>query len=191
MILPALVPYRLSVASFTNGVGHPVKSLAYVRRTDARRREIDRPDGVAIRFQVSRYKIEPHPSVWAFNLFPKDDARATLAEEPVPSRPEVPLVSKPAAFACLAERLAWAGSGPDRPIVGPAGPAEREAPKPDAGEEMALGVASQIVGADVPDVPCIDVSGSNQSICDEGAQPFRRKRIALIIVGAAHIRASS
>jgi hypothetical protein len=56
----------------------------------------------------------------------------------------VPPVIEPAALACRAERLAWAGTGPDRPFVGPPGAAEREAPDADAGEEVTLREASQI-----------------------------------------------
>ena len=57
-------------------------------------------------FQVSENKIEPRPSSRAFNLLPKHDVRATLSDEPVEGGPKVPLVSKPASFACRAERLA-------------------------------------------------------------------------------------
>ena len=75
-----------------------------MRRPDARSAKIDRPAGVIRSFQVSLYKVEPSKAVLARNLFTKDDWRAALADEVVEGGPEVPLVSKPAAFACRAER---------------------------------------------------------------------------------------
>lgn len=69
------------VAKMLVGVGHPVQSLSDVRRTDARRAEIDRPEGVARSFQVSVYKVEPSKSVFARNLLTKDDWRAALPDE--------------------------------------------------------------------------------------------------------------
>jgi hypothetical protein len=67
------------------------------------------------------YKVEPTKAVLARNLFAKDDWRVALVDEIVPSRPEVPLVSKPSSFACRAERLARTGSCPDWLVVRPSG----------------------------------------------------------------------
>jgi hypothetical protein len=53
-------------------VGHPVEALSDVRRADARSAQICRPDGVARRFKVSLYKVEPHEAVRACNLLAKD-----------------------------------------------------------------------------------------------------------------------
>jgi hypothetical protein len=61
------------IASVAVVVGHPVQSVADVRRTDARRRERDGPDGVAQGFQVSLYKVDPSICVTACNLLSKDD----------------------------------------------------------------------------------------------------------------------
>jgi hypothetical protein len=47
------------------------------------------------------------------------------------------------------KRLTRAGAGPDGTVVGPSGEAQREAPAADAGEEMALGVAAQVVGQNI------------------------------------------
>lgn len=119
----------VSFQSLALGVTQPEvadepESLADVRRTDARSAEIDRPDGVTRCFHISVYKVEPSKSVLARNLFAKDDWRLALPNEVVESRPEVPLVSKPACFACRAERLARAGSCPNGLIVGPSGTAQ-------------------------------------------------------------------
>jgi hypothetical protein len=52
-----------------------------VRRTDARRAKIRRPDGVTASLQVSENKVEPAKSKLARNLFSSDDWRATLLDE--------------------------------------------------------------------------------------------------------------
>ena len=67
--------------SCEHGVGHPVQSLAYVRRTDARSANIKRPCGVALAFQVSLYKVEPSEAVRTRHLFAKDCDRAALADK--------------------------------------------------------------------------------------------------------------
>ena len=129
---------------FAFGVGHPVQAVSDVRGTDARSRERHRPEGVVQGFQVILNKVDPRICVLARNLLSKDDWRAALADEVVPRRPEVPLVSKPSSFACRAERLARTGTGPNRSIVWPAGEAKCVAPNADAGEEVALGEAVEV-----------------------------------------------
>lgn len=77
-----------------------------MRRTDARRADIDRRAGVTRSFQVRLNKVEPSESIFARNLLAKDTDRAALCDEIVQERPKVPLVIKPCAFTCAAERLA-------------------------------------------------------------------------------------
>jgi hypothetical protein len=120
------------------GVGHPVEPVADVRRTDARRRERDRPEGVTHGFQVIAYKVDPRVCVLACNLLSKDDCRATLFDEVMEVGPEVPLVSKPSSLACRAERLARTGTRPNRSVVAPSGSPEGLGPNANACEEMAL-----------------------------------------------------
>jgi hypothetical protein len=69
------------------GLGHPVQSLSDMRRADARRAGIRRPDGVALSFQVRLYKVEPTETVRARYLFAKDDCRAELPDEMEPGGP--------------------------------------------------------------------------------------------------------
>jgi hypothetical protein len=150
-------------ASLPVGVGHPVEPLPDVRSANARRALITRPDGVARCFQVRRYKVEPREAVSTRNLFSKDRVRASLRDEPVPERPYVPLISKPKPFACAAERLAWAGAGPDRAIVRPSGPAKGEAPDTDAGKEMVLIVSVEVAWKDVAHVSIVNIAVENKS----------------------------
>ena len=69
------------------GVGHPVAAVSDVRRTDARRRERDTPEGVTHAFQVSVYKVDPSIDSLARNLLSKDDWRPTLRDEVLPGGP--------------------------------------------------------------------------------------------------------
>jgi hypothetical protein len=109
-----------------------------VRRTDARRRERDRPEGVTHDFHVIAYKVDPRVRVLACNLLSKDDCRAALFDEVVEVGPQVPLVIKPSSLACRAERLARTGTSPNRSVVTPSGRPEGMGPDANACEEMAL-----------------------------------------------------
>jgi|TARA_Y100000310_G_C20460058_1_gene704898 hypothetical protein len=97
----------------------PLKGIIFVTNPSfsvlarARSAQIGRPEGVTRSFHVSLYKIEPSEPSLARNLFAIDDWRAALADEMVPSRPKVPLVSNPSAFTCRAERLARTTTRPD------------------------------------------------------------------------------
>ena len=108
-----------SLWSRVMGVGHPVKSVSDVRRTDARRRERDRPEGVTQGFQVSVYKVDPRACVLTRNLLSNDCWRSALRDEVVEGWPQMPLVIKPSSFACRAERLAGARACPNSSIVSP------------------------------------------------------------------------
>ena len=155
--------------SLTTGVGHEVKPLTPVRSADARRAEIERPDGVIRRFHVSVYKVEPSESVFAFNLLAKDDARFALVDEPEPGGPEMPLVSNPISFARRAERLAGARACPDGPVVRPARESKGIAPYADPGEEVALGVGHNIAWVDIFNGSFINISWRDQAALDKFA----------------------
>lgn len=171
-------------ASAAVGVGHEVQPLSDVRRTDARSAQIRSPDGVARCFQVSVNKVEPVEAVTARNLLSKDDCRAALFDEVMPRRPQVPLVSKPSSFACRAERLAGAGTGPNRSIIWPAGAAQRVGPDADAGKPVTLRVAAHVVGVHVLDAAFVNVARGDVSCGNEVAEPLRCIGVDLVVVGA-------
>lgn len=129
-----------------------------MRSTDARRRERNRPEGVTHGFQVILYKVDPRVDSCARNLFSKDRWNRSagfaapfgiLLDEVVEGWPQVPLVIKPHAFACRAERLARARSGPNRSTIVPTCSSESEGPNPDSGEEVALCVWLEVVESDI------------------------------------------
>jgi hypothetical protein len=62
----------------------------------------------------------------------------------VKSGPEVSFVGMATLLSCARKRLTRTGAGPDGAVVCPTGEAEGEAPAADAGEEVALGEASEI-----------------------------------------------
>jgi hypothetical protein len=145
-----------------------------MRRTDARRRERDTPEGVTQGFHVSVYKVDPSIDSRARNLFSKDDWRAADFDEMIEGRPEVPLVSKRSSFACRAERLARTGTGPNRSVVRPSSASKRVAPDADSCEEMALGVSAQVVWSNIFYAPGVYVARRNVALADQFAQPFGR-----------------
>jgi hypothetical protein len=161
-----------------------------VGSTDARRRKRDRPEGVIHGFQVILYKVEPRLCVLARNLLSKDDCRAALADEVLPGRPEVPLVSKPIAFACRAERLARTGSSPDWAVVGPSGLAEGVSPDADTGKEMALGVVGELVGRDIFDRALVNVARANVACCNKVSKPLSCIGVDLVVV-VGHVKEKS
>jgi hypothetical protein len=135
------------------------------RRTEARSANIERPEGVVLRFQVRPYNVEPSESVRACNLLAKDWYFFTLSVlyEVEEGRPKVPLISNPCFFACRAERLARAGTGPCGAIIGPSGKAEGVGPYSKAGEEMALGESHKLIWLDILDTPCVNFARRNQT----------------------------
>jgi hypothetical protein len=129
------------------------------------------------------YKVEPRICVLARNLLSSDDCRAALFDEVEEGRPKVPLVSKPSALTCRAERLARAAAGPDWPIVGPSCAAQGERPSADPGEEMALRESGEFVGSYILNAPCVYNAVCNQAGLDEFAQPGRSERVNLVVIG--------
>jgi len=124
------------------GLGHPVETLADVRRTDARSAQIGGPDSISQRFKISAYSGEPRPSSLARNLLSSDDCRAALRDEAGEGRPEVSLVVGASSGSCDAERLTGAGAGPEGPVFRPSSQSSCERPSADPSEEVGLSESS-------------------------------------------------
>jgi hypothetical protein len=176
--------------SWTVGVAQPFsdepEALADMRGADARSAQICRPDGVARCFHVRLYSVEPSEAVLARNLLSKDDWRRALANEPMELRPEVALVFERFALPCGGEGLARAGACPDGTVVWPSGEAEGVAPHSDAGEEVALGIASEVISPNFRDRSFIHIPVRYQSCLDELPQPGGCLRIEFVVIGASH-----
>ena len=181
------IPFRLpSFASTVFGLRHPVKTVSDVRRTDARRRKRDTPEGVVHCFQVSLYKVDPRLCVLTRNLLSKNDCRSALIDEVIPGRPKMPLVSKSCSFACRAERLARTRSCPDVFIVRPACPTKCVTPNSDTCEEVALGIRFQIRRMDIFNAALIDIAGSDKASGDQVSKPLCGEGVDLVVVGRFH-----
>jgi hypothetical protein len=179
------------VPSIARGVGQPVGSVTDVRRTDARRRERNRPEGITQGFHVSVYKVEPRVCILARNLLSIDCCRAALADEVVEGWPQVPLVIKRRALACLAERLARTGTSPNRSIIWPACGAKGVGPNTNACEEVALGVGLEVIGVNIFDAPFVNITRCNVARSDEVAQPLGCIRLYLVVVGGHEVNEKS
>jgi hypothetical protein len=103
--------------------------------------------------------------------------------EPMERGPKVPDIIKPFSFACRAERLAWAGAGPHRPVVGPSGAAQGVGPDANSCEEVALSKSSKFGWNDIPDIPLVDLAWRNRTALNQVPNPLCGVRIVLIIVG--------
>lgn len=177
------------LGSMACGVGHPIEPVPDVRGTDARRRKRDRPDGVIHGFHVILYKVDPSIRVVARNLLSKNNCRSALADEVVPGWPQVPLVSKCQSFACLGERLAGTGAGPDGPVVGPACAAQCQRPDADSGEEVVLAISPEVLGSHILNISFIYIARRYVAGGDQVAQPCGCIWIDLVVIGA-HIPAT-
>jgi hypothetical protein len=102
------------------------------------------PNGVAFSFQVCLYSIEPPVPNRFFNLFTKNNVRATLANEAEEGWPEVAFVGLGFLLARCREGLAGAGTSPYGACAIPAGEVEGKGPSPDSGEEVALSKSSKV-----------------------------------------------
>ncbi|MFK3857789.1 hypothetical protein, partial [Agrobacterium pusense] len=94
----------------------------------------------------------------------------------------MPLVIKPASFACRAERLARAGHGPDWPVVGPSGAAQTVGPDADPCEKVTLRVFSKVIWSNIDDTPGVHVAGCDMPGLDELAQPCGGEGIDFVII---------
>jgi hypothetical protein len=101
-------------------------------------------------------KVEPSVVNRCFNLLTKDNARAALADEVEPDRPEMALVCNAPPDTGCAERLARATARPNRSVLGPSGKAQGVAPTAKTGKEMALNKFGKVTCADILDAPRIN-----------------------------------
>ena len=153
-----------------------------MRAAEARSAQIARPEGVVRAFHVSRYKIEPFER--ARNLLSKDNWRAALRDEALPDGPEVPLVVEACLLSGGAERLAGAGAGPDRSVVGPSCSPQGVAPYADPGEEVALVKRMKFVMSNVTDVPLVYFTWCDVPRRNQVAQPLRGVWVMFVIVSS-------
>ncbi|GEM_PF-2785919 len=181
--LARICAWELSLHSRAARLGSKVDASASNWLADIGGSKTQRPDGVADALHVGSCEVEPSLFDGIGNLLAKDHARSALLDKPVPGGPKVPLVSKSKAFACLGERLARTGTGPNRSVVWPAGAAEGQGPDGNSCKPMTLGKLPDISGVNILDAPFVHHPGRDVPGSDEVAQPLGRIRVDLVVVG--------
>jgi hypothetical protein len=86
------------------------------------------------------------------------------------------------AFAGGAERLTGTRACPNRSVIGPSRSSEGVAPHSDAGEEVALRVAAEVIGRNFLDRALVYVAGRDVARGDEVAQVLRGLGVELVVV---------
>lgn len=164
--------------SFAFGVGHPIKPLSSMWRSDARSAQIGGPDFILQRFQVIAYSGEPFTSKAARNLFSKDDCRPALRDKAKKRWPNVSFVRFRLPLAGIAERLAGTTSRPHW-FVSPSGEFKCVLPAPDPAEEMASAKPGNVCWFNLSDVSLI-----NAGIGVKVSQPLGGERVVLVKVNS-------
>ena len=95
----------------------------------------------------------------------------------------MPLVSKPIALACRAERLAWARGCPNTSVITPSSTSQGVRPGADAGEQVDLGELFEVIGGNVLDITFVNIARRDVPGLHQVAQPLRGVRVELVVVG--------
>jgi hypothetical protein len=151
-------------------------------RIDGTSRDNDRPAGVADALQVSEHSVEPILANRCRNLLSHHDIGPAGVDESECFGPQVPLVRRAFLLSRDRKRLARGAGAPEGSVVGPSGETGCEAPAADAGEEMDLGVAFEVVWSDIDNAPFVYIAGGDQARSDEVPQPLGRVGIPLRVV---------
>jgi hypothetical protein len=173
------IPNSLAV-----GVRHEEVARSDMRRARASSTQIRSPERIRRRFQFKVNSGEPFKSKRSCNLLAKENWRLSLLDEPKPRGPKVALVADTFLLSCDGKRLAGAASSPNRSVVGPSSEPECVGPSADAGEEVAVGVTAQIVGAYIDDASLVNVTWRDMSGSNEVSEPLGGIGIVLVVVGA-------
>lgn len=112
-------------------------------------RDIDAPPGVAFSRQIRQHSVEPTIASLARNLLSHDESGPAGTDEPKEVGPQMPRIVGTGAFPGDRERLARARTRPEVPPLVEPGEAGSERPSADPGEEVALDVASEVVGPNI------------------------------------------
>jgi hypothetical protein len=163
--------------------GDPIEPVPLVWRVDGASRDIDAPAGVVFSRQISADSVEPTIPSRSRNLLSHDDRGPAGTDEAMKVRPQMPWIIGSSTFACRAERLAGAATGPKRSVVCPSGHSGCDGPQPAASEEMTLRVVSEVIGVHILDGSGVDVTGGNDADGDEVPQDRGSGRVDLVVVG--------
>jgi hypothetical protein len=94
----------------------------------------------------------------------------------------VSLIVAATLLAGRAEGLAGARACPNRSVIRPSCESQGVAPSADAGEEVALCVAAQVVGLNIDDAALVNVPGCDVSGCDEVSEPLSGIGVDFVVI---------
>jgi len=160
------------------------ESISTVRGVDGTSRDNNPSTVVPDTFQVRSHSEEPTLANRCRNLLSHDDRGPAGTDEAMKVRPQMPWIICSGSFACLRERLARTGAGPEGPFVSPASKSSCNGPEATAGKEVALGVAAEVVGVDDLDRSGVDVAWHDDATSDEFTQDVCGSFVVLVVVGA-------
>lgn len=84
---------------------------------------------------------------------------------------------------CHRNRLAGAGAGPDRGVVGDSSESQAVGPATEASEEVALARPGNVIWGEVTDAPFVNRAGGDVAGGDEVAQLGRWVAVELVVEG--------
>jgi hypothetical protein len=157
-----------------------------VWRVDTASREINRPAGVSFALQIKADSVEPTVPSRSRNLLSHDDSGPSGTDEAMKVRPQMPWIIGSEPFAGRRERLARTGAGPEWSVVRPSSKSSCDGPEAPAGEEMALGVAVEVIGHHFLDGAGVDIARRQNTVIDERAEDMRSGMVEFVVVGAGH-----
>jgi hypothetical protein len=162
-------------AALAFGVGHgdPIESVPFMWRVDRESRDINRPCRVPTALQIRADSVEPIVAKRARNLFSHNFTGPDGVNEAIKVRPQMPWIICSRLSSSAAKRLARAGAAPKRSLIRPPSHSGGGAPSADSGEEVALGVACEVMGLNVLDGASINIAGGDQPCGDVVLEPKR------------------
>ena len=116
-------------------------------------------------------------------MFSKDDWRETLADEGVPSGPEMARIASAFFSASDTEGLAGTATGPNGKLRWPGGECEGIVPQADAGEGVEALPASNVGRVELADVSLNNSAAGDVSVRDESPEPGASVPVDLVVDG--------
>ena len=123
-------------------------------------------------------------------LLAEDELRAAGCDEPQEGRGEVAVIVLSLPLPGQTEGLAGRRSGPDRPVLGHAGKAQRMGPAADPGEEMALRKTPQLGRLHVENGSFVHLASRKVAGGDEDPQPGAGGGVGIDVIDGHQAAAS-
>ena len=163
-------------------VGHNPDPFPPVRGAHSPSTHHERPAGVVLRFQRSHDLVSASQAQRRDVL--NENARWSNGSnklEPAPPQSGSG-TGESGTLPGGADVLAGEPAGPDGPVGGPSGPLESEREAADPGEEVAVSEPVEVGGDDVTDVPLVNVTTWQATICAPGTQDVAAPGVHLVVV---------